>query len=489
MSHEKRDTLNWLNLANKFARDGDPKGMRACAKELWQLDGENMEGAALMAESALYMGNYDEAHILVQEILHKHKNNLRGRLVKAGLAAVKFKLDEEIPELRAIITETKYKLQILDKNDVHDVYYDILLYILQKARGWLADAAYLAAAPQEAAAELLAYSELCADNEEKAAVFSKYLFMRNYREQSLIESLNEAKKYETILAVKPYAHDSVKKIPRKKLKVGYISPDFREHAVASFVEPLLKDFNGDSFMIFAYATGKRDSVTTRLQNQAVIWRDLRGRSPHSAAKIIAEDGLDILVDLSGHTQNSSLPIMAYRPAPLQLAGIGYMNTTGLSVIDYFLSDEICLPSGDSAASGFSEQILRMPHSHLCYAPEIVRQIPEAGSEAPCFSNGYVTFGSFNNFAKVTDSTLLLWRSILEQVKDSKLVIKGKICSIPSGQDIVKKRLKKLSFDLARIEFRPYSPDYLEEYRDIDIALDTMPYNGGITTCEALYMGN
>lgn len=115
-------------------------------------------------------------------------------------------------------------------------------------------------------------------------------------------------------------------------------------------------------------------------------------------------------------------------------------------------------------------------------------MPAAGLEAPCLSNGYVTFGSFNNFAKVTDGTLLLWRSILEQVKDSKLVIKGKICSIPSGQDIVKKRLKRLGVDLARIELRPYSPNYLEEYRDIDIALDTMPYNGGITTCEALYMG-
>lgn len=485
MSHEKHDTLNWLNLADKFARDGDPKGMRACAKELWQLDAENMDGAAIMAESALYMGSYDEARILVQEILHKHKKHLRGRLVKAGLAAAKFKLDEEIPELRALIIDTESKRQALDKDDA---YYDVLIYILQKARAWLADADYLAAVPQEAAAELLAYSGLCTNNEEKAAAYSKYLFMRNYREQSLIESLNEAKKYETILAVKPYAHDNVKKIPHKKLKIGYISPDFREHAVASFVEPLLKDFNGDSFMIFAYATGKKDLVTKRLQNKLVNWRDLRGRSPRSAARIIAEDELDILVDLAGHTQNSSLPIMAYRPAPLQLAGIGYMNTTGLGVIDYFLSDEICLPRGDSAVSGFSEQILRLSHSHLCYAPGIVRQMPAAGLEAPCISNGYVTFGSFNNFAKVTDGTLLLWRSILDQVKDSKLVIKGKICSIPSGQDIVKKRLKRLGVDLARIELRPYSPNYLEEYRDIDIALDTMPYNGGITTCEALYMG-
>ena len=123
------------------------------------------------------------------------------------MAAAKVKLFEVIPDLRALIIDTESKRQALDKDDA---YYDVLVYILQKARAWLADADYLAAAPQEAAAELLAYSGLCTNNEEKAAAYSKYLFMRNYREQSLIESLNEAKKYETILAVKPYAHDNVK---------------------------------------------------------------------------------------------------------------------------------------------------------------------------------------------------------------------------------------------------------------------------------------
>ena len=165
-----------------------------------------------------------------------------------------------------------------------------------------------------------------------------------------------------------------------------------------------------------------------------------------------------------------------------------MNTTGVPAIDYFLSDETCLPSGDGAAAGFTEQIIRLPHSHLCYAPGAVREMPAPGFEAPCLARGYVTFGSFNNFAKVTDETLLLWRGILDQVRGARLVIKGKICSIPSGIELVHERLRRLSFDPARVELRPYSPDYLEQYRDIDIALDAMPYNGGLTTCEALYMG-
>lgn len=165
-----------------------------------------------------------------------------------------------------------------------------------------------------------------------------------------------------------------------------------------------------------------------------------------------------------------------------------MNTTGLSTVDYFLSDEVCLPTGAASDGGFTEKILHLPHSHLCYAPGLVREMPAAGTVAPCLHNGYVTFGSFNNFAKVTDETLLLWREILEEVKDSRLIIKGKICSIPSGQAIVRERLAKLGICLSRVELLPYSPDYLEAYRGVDIALDTMPYNGGLTTCEALYMG-
>ena len=131
-----------------------------------------------------------------------------------------------------------------------------------------------------------------------------------------------------------------------------------------------------------------------------------------------------------------------------------MNTTGLKAVDYFLSDSVCLPVGDPAESGFTERILRLPHTHFCYAPTAVREMPPAGAEAPCLRNGYTTFGSFNHFAKVTDETLLLWRGILDQVPDSRLVIKGKVCSIPSGQEIVRKRLSRLSFDLSRVEFRP-----------------------------------
>ena len=460
--------------------------MRACAKEVDRLMAGDIDATAVNAEVALYSGRIDEAEELAGKVLRIQPRHPRARMVLAGLAALEFRLDDEIPLLADLIEELTYKAKVLGEEDPS---YAIYHQMLKRARGWLADALYLAGEAKGAAHELLMSSRLADETDEAADLYSKYLFMRNYRYLGAKDGRLKAEHYESLLDVHPYKHDNAARTARRKLRIGYISPDFREHSVSYFLPPLLRHFDGEQFMVFCYATGRSDAVTERLRTRRVTWRDLRGRPPRTAARLIAEDKIDILVDLSGHSQDNALPIMAYRPAPVQVSGIGYTNTTGLRAIDYFLSDEICIPKGDTAAeAGFVERILRLSHSHLCYAPELIRVMPEAGYEPPMRKNGYVTFGSFNNFAKVTDETLLFWRGILESVRDSKLVIKGKIASIDAGINFAKKRFSMLSYDLARVEFRPYSPDYLEQYRDIDIALDTAPYNGGLTTCEALYMG-
>ena len=484
--HAAEEKINWLRLATKFSADGDLKGMRACAKEVDRLMAGDMDATAVNAEVALYSGRIDEAEALAEKVLRVYPRHPRARMVLAGLAALEFRLDDEIPLLADLIEELSHKAKVLGEEDPS---YTIYHQMMKRARGWLADALYLAGESKGAAHELLMSSRLAEEADEAAELYSKYLFMRNYRYLGAKEGRIKAEVYDGMLDVQPYVHDNVVRLPRKKLRIGYVSPDFREHSVSYFLTPLLRHFDGEQFMVFCYATGRSDAVTERLRTRRVTWRDLRGRHPRTAARLIAEDKIDILIDLSGHSQDNALPIMAYRPAPIQISGIGYTNTTGLRIIDYFLSDEVCVPKGDMGAeAGFTEQLLRLPHSHLCYAPEEIRVMPEPGYEAPVRKNGYVTFGSFNNFAKVTDEILLLWRGILEAVRGSKLVIKGKIASIDSGIHFAKKRLSMLSYDLTRVEFRPYSPDYLEQYRDIDIALDTAPYNGGLTTCEALYMG-
>ncbi len=503
------ERLNWLLLADKFAAQGDPRGMRACARELFDMDGTLADGPAVMAEAALYSGSLEEADMLAHDALELDENNLRGRLVLAGVAGQAFRLDEEIPMLRSVIESAGQRMGNIEKlrrelnfrlhmgkgipederllRANQDAEEKLYRRILAKAQGWLADALYLAADPEEAAKALKMASSLAEDGEEKAELYSKYLFMLNYRPNAPEAFRRLAEHYASLLqGITPYGHQEVKRLPEKRLRIGYVSPDFRMHAVAYFLAPLLRDFDEKNFTVYCYSRGVADAVTKRFQHYPVKWRDIRGRSARTAARMIAEDHIDILVDLSGHSQGNCMDIMAYRPAPVQVSGIGYMNTTGLGTIDYILSDEICMPLKRN--EGFVEEPLRLSGCHLCYDPGAVREMPPVGKTAPVMVTGCVTFGCFNNFAKVTDDMICLWRGALERVRDSRLVIKGKVCSIPSGQKLVRERLMRLHFPMGRVELRPYSPDYLEQYSDIDISLDTQPYTGGLTTCESLFMG-
>ena len=506
------ERLNWLLLANKFALDGDPRGMRACARELFDLDPKSAHGPAVMAEAALYSGNLEEAENLALDAHSLEPKNIRARMVLGGVAAQQFDLEREIELLAGAVRDTREQISHMEalqndrrlplrfgrKPDAADqekavrkqaaAQEKMLRYLLYRALGWLGDAYYLAADPERAADALEEASSMAETAELRAELYSKHLFLRNYRDQSPRTARELAEKYQSLIAgIVPYSHDHVKRTPGKKLRVGYISPDFRQHAVANFVVPFFRDFDREHFTVYCYSMGAPDAVTDRLRRHHVSWRNLQGRPSHTAARLIADDHVDILVDLTGHSQDNALPVLAMRPAPIQMCAVGYTATTGMAAMDYFLSDSICLPEREQPLA-FTEQVLRLSCCHLCYVPGFVREMPPAGVQTPVLRNGYVTYGSFNNCAKITDDMLYLWRAILEQVEDSRLVIKGKLCSIPSGRAILESRLKKLNFPMENVELRPYSPDYLEQYRDIDIALDTSPYTGGLTTCEALYMG-
>ena len=446
------EKLNWLTLAEKFVADGDPRAMRAVARELFDLDKNSADGPAIMAESALYLGNLDEAEILARDALTLESNHFRARLVLGGVAGEKFQLKEELKILGTLINDSHKLLNNLkmllqnhkrrfsfsrrqptpeDESAKKEVEIKISLAnsTLFKALCWIANGLYLAGEPQSAAEALSEASHLTENNERAAELYSKHLFLRNYREIAPSVSKELAAQYNNFFtSVNSYSHDRKNFSADKKLRIGYISPDFRQHAIANFIQPFLRDFDSDNFSVFCYQTGKKDAVTERLKRNKVSWRDLSGRNERTTARIIAEDNIDILVDLSGHSQNSCLPVMACKPAPVQISALGYTATTGLAAIDYFLSDKICLP-GEENSAGFTEKILRLPNCHLCYAPGVVRDMPAAGIKPPVLENDFVTYGSFNNFAKVSDDVLYLWRAILETAPDSILIIKSKICSI------------------------------------------------------------
>lgn len=270
----------------------------------------------------------------------------------------------------------------------------------------------------------------------------------------------------------------------KKIRVGYLSADVRRHPVAYFLRPLLEFYDRQHFQVFLYrANAEEDSVTEQLQGWADCTRYIADMPDEEVARQIAADAIDILVDLSGHTKGNRLPVLAYRPAPVILSGIGYFNSLGMYT-DGFLSDVYCSPKETHPA--FTEKLLRLPHTHFCYRP--FEELPAINKQMAWERNGYVTFGCFNNFSKVTDEMLLVWKEILCQCPDSHLLLKHKLFDSEEGRQWTLHRMRKLCMPVERIDFRGFSADYLQEYNDIDVALDTYPYTGGLTTVEALLMG-
>ena len=500
--------LDWVVLAEKFSADGDPLSMRTAANEIFELDKNSDEGLAIMAEATLYLGKIDAAESFAKFSLSIEPKNLRGRLVMGGVAAKRFKLRDQLKIFDELIHDTRDEIKNLQSRlQEHnrqfafnrrqrtaaddnfqkqiDKKISVTRAILFKALCWSANGLYLAGEPARASTILLEASTLTDDNAQAAELYSKHLFLRNYRDVPPMQTKELAQKYGSFFArISPFRHD--KHTRGEKIHVGYISPDFREHALANFIVPFLRDFDAEKFSVTCYATGKKDFVTEKFKSFNVGWRTLTGKEPFEAAQIIDADNVDILVDLSGHSQDSCLPILAHKPAPIQICALGYTATTGLNAVDYFLSDNLCTP--ENLPNNFTEKILRLNPCSLCYSPGLIREMPNVELRAPFLKNGFVTFASFNNFAKISDDVLYIWRAILEGVPHSRLILKGKIFSIDDGKALVRERFRKLSFPIDRVEFRPYSPDYLEQYRDVDIALDTFPYTGGTTTCEALFMG-
>ncbi|MBN1980414.1 MAG: tetratricopeptide repeat protein [Chitinivibrionales bacterium] len=277
-------------------------------------------------------------------------------------------------------------------------------------------------------------------------------------------------------------------IADKPLRIGYVSADFKTHSVAFFLEPILANHDKNRFTIICYAdTAKPDPTTVRLQRYASVWRPVFGMPDQQLYQTILEDAIDILIDLSGHTANNRLTVFSRRAAPVQVSYLGYPNTTGIPSIDYRITDPIADPIGNDAY--FTEQLYRLASGFLCYQPP---RTPVAITPMlPCNHNGYITFGSFNNLPKISEKCITLWSSVLLAVARSHLVIKSKSFNDQGVKERFLNLFSLQSIDPSRIHLLGHAPsteEHLACYNLIDIALDTVPYSGTTTTCEALWMG-
>jgi predicted O-linked N-acetylglucosamine transferase (SPINDLY family) len=258
--------------------------------------------------------------------------------------------------------------------------------------------------------------------------------------------------------------------------------------VASFIEPVLAAHDRRDFELVAYSSGgQEDEVTQRLRGLCDVWRDISLVQDQNAADRIRADGIDVLVDLAGHTAGGRLLLFARKPAPVQVTWLGYPNTTGLDTMDYRLTDAVADPVGETDRF-HTETLVRLPAGFLCYAPS--PESPEV-ADSPQLKAGHVTFGSFNDLAKVTPELVALWSEILRAQPGARLMLKAFGLSADSACHDVRQRFQGQGiaperFDLCKPEFS--AAGRLAKYQEIDIGLDTYPYNGATTACEALWMG-
>jgi protein O-GlcNAc transferase len=325
---------------------------------------------------------------------------------------------------------------------------------------------------------------------EQTEVHSNYLLTLHYDTGSSKETLlNEAIEWSR----KHCLHfDPAKRFintvdPDRKIKIGYVSGDFRIHPVGFFIEPVLINHNRENFEVYCYGNHhENDDMTRSFQSLPLHWRNIASLSDEKAGEMIVDDGIDILIDLSGHTAKNRLLLFAKKPAPLQATWIGYSDTTGMKAIDYIIADRYVIPEEDEKF--YVEKAMRLPESYLCYSPPAYA--PDVNS-LPFLLNGYITFGCFNNIAKVNPAVIAVWSDILRAVPGSRLCMKTPTLGLSTIRNAYLKLFINNGIEPESVDFIGKSlthGELLEQYGNIDIALDTFPYAGTTTTMEALWMG-
>lgn len=325
--------------------------------------------------------------------------------------------------------------------------------------------------------------EACRLKPGLAEARSNLLFLLSYNVMcSPRQMLEESRLWDQAHGNNPRFSHAPKGDPNQRLRIGYVSPDLKRHAVSYFLEPILAHHNPQQVEVFCYAEVRHpDEVTKRLQGIAHHWRSTIGLDDEAAARMIRDDGIHILVDLAGHTAHSRLRVFTFKPAPVQIAYLGYCTTTGLDTMDYWITDEILHP--DDTAELATESIYRLPRCWLAFRPD-----ENAPPVIPRLADQALTFGCFNDLSKITPRVIALWSEILHAVPSSHLTLKTRALADPRTRAQLSAHFAEHGIDAKRLTLLPATRDYLAAYHDIDIALDPFPRTGGATTADALWMG-
>lgn len=323
------------------------------------------------------------------------------------------------------------------------------------------------------------------------SVYSDFLFSSLYNDQldaQQVRTLHEKRCLEMTSHIKANIFLLDDDINQRPINIAYLSPDFKSHPVAFFLEPLLCNHNPEKCKIFCYSlSAQSDETTDRLKKLCNNWRDCTYLSDDEIIAQMRQDNIDIIIDLAGHTAENRMSLLAKRAAPIQAVYLGYPSTTGLQQMDYIIADETLIPANHQQFYTEKPMLLKGT-SFLCYQPQ--SDTPDV-QPPPCLKNHYITFGSFNNLPKISPACIALWSKVLNSVPGSRMVLKAMAFNDRVTQELFWQRFADNGIEKNRIDLLlPTSPisAFMNEYRLIDIALDSVPYNGGTTTCDALWMG-
>lgn len=274
----------------------------------------------------------------------------------------------------------------------------------------------------------------------------------------------------------------------RPLRVGFVSGDLHRHPVGFFINHTLASINKKNIELFVYTTtDKEDELTTKIKSHVNEWQNIMEMSDECAAKQIHDDRVDILIDLSGHTSGNRLSLFAWKPAPVQISWLGYWASTGVPGIDYLLADSVSVPEEHQA--DFSETIWYLPDTRMCFTQPSGSDVSMVAN-LPALTNQYITFGSFQNPTKMDMSVFTLWSNVLQAIPTAKLRLQTRELEDNNIRTSILEKLSSLGIDTNRVMMKggQLYHEYLASYSEVDIVLDTFPFPGGTTTCEALWMG-
>ncbi len=492
----------YYNMGNTHKYQGKPDKAIACYHTAIKINPDYAEAFNNMGNALKTLNEYDSAIRCYKLALQKKPDNAEAYFNLGNILHERGKIEQAVPcyqkaiEIRPDFAEAYNNIGNIFKNQ--GLLSEAILYF-QKSVQLNPDfaSAYNNMGNALSGQGKLDEAMLCYRNSlyikpDFAHAHSNLIYCMNFQEdikpiQLFEEHKNWARQHIYSLKLEKFYHRNSKSL-EKKLRVGYVSSDFRMHSVSYFIEPLLESHDNKNFKIFCYSdVPYYDSVTNRLSHLADKFVKTAGLPDEDLAKLIKKDRIDILVDLSGHTAGNRLLVFAKKPAPIQVTYLGYPNTTGLEEIDYRITDAIADPL-DLTEDLHTERLVRLTSGFLCFKPEA--KSPPVSNQ-PSEESGIITFGSFNHRAKISSKVIKLWSTILSLVPNSQIVLKSKGLSDTETRNKLIDSFAEYGLPAKKIKLYNYTTstyEHLEFYNTVDIGLDTFPYNGTTTTCEAIWMG-